>query len=183
MSAPLQSVAGWLLRQGRGLGWAGALGLALLAFAGAFAASANLPARDKLAESQHSLDELRTVLARRTRPEPGPRERMSRFYAGFPVATELPKVLLRLHGYALARGVVSQRADYRESAEAGTPLTRVLVTLPVKGAYPQLQAWLADVSLEMPQVGLEELRFSRENIGQHELDAEVRFVVFLRRAS
>lgn len=183
MNARLIPLATWAVRQVRGLGWAGAVGLALLAFAAAFGFSAGVPARKQLVEAVNGLDELRDQLKRRQAPAPGPRQRTDAFYARFPAQSDLPDVLLRLHGYALARGVMSQRADYREAPETGTPLTRVLVTLPVKGRYPQLRAWLADISTEMPQVGLEELRFTREDIGKVDLDAEVRFVVFLRRPS
>jgi Tfp pilus assembly protein PilO len=182
MHGVLRSFARYAVVQGRSLGWAGALGAALLAFATAFWFSGAQPARERLFEAQRDLDTLRAELARPGRLEPGPRERVSGFYAGFPVRAELPDILLRLHGYALARGVTSQRADYREAGDAaGTPLVRVIVALPVKGRYPQLRAWIADVMSELPQVGLDELRISRDTVGREELEAEARFVVFLRR--
>lgn len=183
MKPLLLRISRMLVVQARALGWGGALGLALLAFAAAFWFSGAQPARVRVAEAQRDLDSLRTELARPGNPELGPRERASAFYNAFPTRAELPDLLLRLHGYALARGVASQRADYREASDAtGTPLVKVIVALPVKGRYPQVRAWLADILAELPQVGLEELRIARDGVERADLEAEARFVVFLRRA-
>jgi len=172
----------WCARRLRELGWAGALGLALLAFAAAFLVSGVWPLQDKLAGTRASALDLQARLRRPGALEPGPRQRVDAFYQRFGDYASLPELLVRLHGYALARGVNSRKADYRETPETGTPLVRIVVTLPVTAQFDALRAWLADVSAEMPGVALESLRVARDGIGKAEVEAEAHFIVFLRRA-
>jgi hypothetical protein len=172
----------WSGRRLRELGWAGALGFALLAFATAFLVSGVWPVQDRLAGTRSSLLDLQSSLRRPGTLAPGPRQRVDAFYQRFGDDASLPELLIRLHGYALARGVNSRKADYRESAETGTPLVRVVVTLPVTASFEALRAWLADISAEVPGISLESLRVSREGIDKPDVEAEARFFVFLRRA-
>lgn len=62
-----------------------------------------------------------------------------------------------------------------------TPLEQVSLELPVRGAYPEIRNWLTDVLAAMPEVALDGLSFKRADIGSPDVEARVRFVIFLRR--
>jgi hypothetical protein len=177
MKARLQEA---LLRSFRAAGWAGVLGIALLGFALSFDLSGNRALADEADALQRQ-----THALRRAKPAPlaeSERARLERFYAGFPPADELPDILVRLSGYALARGVHLDKADYRSAAESGTPLEKVSLELPARGTYPVLRAWLSDVLDEMPEVAVAGLSLKRQGIASGEVEAQLRLVIYLRRA-
>lgn len=177
--ADVQESAGRAFRRA---GWAGVLGFALLVCALSFDYSGN----HALEAEVESLGQEAQALARRlhhpARPQASARQRLEAFYAGFPVGTTLPDLLVRLHGHAQARGVALERADYRTAAEAGTPLERVSLDLPARGSYPVLRAWLDDLVAEMPELALESVSLRRERIDEPQLEARVQLAFFLRRA-
>lgn len=167
----------------RRAGWAGALGAILLAVAlvgGAFGRAA-LDAR------RYALDAERIGLARSDRAAvaaragSSPTERISDFYARFPALRELPRTLTRLHAHGDRHGLSFERADYRSSEEAGTPLLRVSLNLPVRGEFGQIYGWLSELLGDMPEVALEALSVRRGDSEVGLVDAEVRLAVFVRR--
>lgn len=170
------------VRTFRAAGWAGVVGIALSVFAVCFDLSGN---RALEAEAD-ALDQEARALHQRLRAHPdaaivSDRARLERFYGQFPDADGLPDLLVRLHGYALARGLHLDRAEYRAAPEGGTPLERVTLELPARGPYPVLRTWLADVLAEMPEVALDGLSLRRASLATPEVEAQLRFVVFLRR--
>ncbi|HNA66455.1 MAG TPA: hypothetical protein PK229_01750 [Rhodocyclaceae bacterium] len=170
------------VRTFRAAGWAGVVGVALTVFAVCFDLSGN---RALEAQADALEQETRSLRQRlRTHPEGvavPERTRLERFYGAFPATDALPDLLVRLHGYALARGLKLDRADYRSAPEGGTPLERVTLELPARGPYPVLRTWLADVLAEMPEVALDGLSLRRASMATPEVETQVRFVVFLRR--
>ena len=53
----------------------------------------------------------------------------------------------------------------------------------IKGTYPQLRGFVAEVLEKVPAAGLEDVVIKREAIGVPTLDAQLRFVVYLGGAS
>lgn len=170
------------LRALNAAGWAGALGIGLCVFAVSFDLTGNralADAADQLRREARSL--AKTQRQHKRVPEVSERERLAAFYAGLPLAERLPELLVRLHGHALARGVPTDKADYRVQAVAGTPLEQVSLELPVRATYPAIRQWLDDVRAGMPELALDDLAFRRADIGKPDIEARVRFVIFLRR--
>lgn len=167
----------------RGAGWAGVLGVALTVFALAFDVSGNRP----LADEADALErQARSLLRQQRHAVPLPpteRERLDAYYRAFPASDGLPDLLVRIHGYALARGLTADKADYRSTPVAGTPLEQVALELPLHGRYAELRLWLGDLLAELPGVAVDGLLLKRANIGAEELDARVRLVIFLRGRS
>ena len=169
------------LRGFHAAGWAGVLGIGL----GVFALSFDLTGNRALADEADTLHQQARSLARSQRQRSAPvasdRERLDAFYARLPPAGSLPELLVRLHGHALARGLPTDKADYRVQALPGTPLEKVSLDLPVRGSYPAIRSWLADVLAAMPALALDELALRRADIGKPDIEARVRFVIFVRR--
>lgn len=169
------------LRIFRAAGWAGVVGVALAAFAVTFDMTGNRALEDEAESLRGQSRSLGKSLRKRAAPVLSERERLEAFHAGFPSADGLSDLLLRLHGHALARGVATDKADYRAALISGTPLEQVSLELPVRGAYPEIRNWLTDVLAAMPEVALDGLSFKRADIGSPDVEARVRFVIFLRR--
>ncbi|HMW53258.1 MAG TPA: hypothetical protein PLN96_16185 [Zoogloea sp.] len=139
--------------------------------------------RTLAAEAEALRQEARVVVSLRVRPlspEESDRQRLDRFYASFPDSAGLPDRLIRINGYALARQVAVDRAEYRSSKEPGTPLERVTLNVPAHGDYPTLRAWLGDVLTDMPELAVESLSLKRSTIADPVLEAQVHLAIFLK---
>lgn len=163
-------------------GWAGVVGIALCVFAVSFDLVGNRTLADEADALHLQARSLAKSQRQRSVPVASDRERLDAFYAGLPPASSLPELLVRLHGHALARGVPTEKADYRVQALAGTPLEKISLELPVRGSYPAVRSWLADVQAGMPELALDELALRRTDIGRADIEARVRFVIFVRPA-
>ncbi len=170
-------------RSARAAGLPGVLGITLALAALSFDLSGNqaLEAEADALHQQTRATERR--LRQPARMEPSARARLEAFNAAFPEAGSLPELLGRLHGHALARGVQLDKADYRSAADPQSPLERISLELPARGAYVLLRAWLDDVLAEMPEVALEHLSLRRPAMDATELEARVRLVILVRRGA
>ncbi|CAI06779.1 GspMb/PilO family protein [Aromatoleum aromaticum] len=161
-------------------GWAGAFGASLLAFALAFGFSGDA----EIGAQRDTLAEERARLLRPARPAAGatsdPRSRIDRYYAVFPVRAALPARLDRLHAVAEAQGIEIESAAYDTADVPDTPLERISLTLPVRGDFTRVYAWLAEALREIPELTLEALSVKRAAADSTEVEGEARFVLFVR---
>lgn len=175
----LQTMLVPLLHMAHQTGWAGALGVLCIAAAIGVSFGASQPLRQEIASIAQERRALHGM-ARKGAAERSPRERLQAFYARFPARDGLPDTLMRLHREAGKLGINSTRADYRDTPEAGTPLVRVRIELPVTGEYPALRTWLSALLTEMPALAIDGLSLQRDDIGSPQLKARVRFLLVLR---
>ena len=56
------------------------------------------------------------------------------------------------------------------------------VDLPVKGSYVQIRKFIVKVLNAMPSAALEEVSFKRESVGSGELEARIRFTIYMSAA-
>jgi len=164
------------------LRWQGVAGLALLA-CGAALALAVIPAR----QARHA--ELRAELeALHARPRagapaalPAGEARLLKFYAYFPPLATLPDWLERIYAAGARHGLALEAGEYRLVPEPGARLARYQLTLPVRGGYGPIRAFIAEVLREVPASALEEVGFRRDAIGSATLQARLRFALYLER--
>lgn len=81
--------------------------------------------------------------------------------------------IARHHAVALPEG------EYRVGSSPQGGFLTYEVTLPVKGAYPALQAFCEDVLLELPFASLDAIAFRREAVATDGVEAKVRFTLYL----
>ncbi|TVO60457.1 hypothetical protein [Denitromonas ohlonensis] len=161
-------------------GWAGAVGVALLAFALAFGLSTG----SEQAAQAESLAAERAALLKvadvSVQPVLSDRDRLAAFYTRFAPASELSSVLAKMHVAAAEHGLLPERGDYRSALVSGTPLVRVTATLPMRGSFDDLYAWLGQVLAEQPGAAVEQLSIKREQATAGQVSADVRVSVFVR---
>jgi hypothetical protein len=170
-----------LQRTVRGGGWAAWAGLALVLAALALATlgtAANDARRETIAAERARL---LAGAAPDGRPALSGRAQLQAFMAQFPPPQDLPAALTRVHAHADSHGLVVERTEYRPLDDAGQPLQRVLVSLPVQGSFAGLVAWLGDMLAAMPEVALESISVRRADPTLLVVDGEVRLHVYLRR--
>jgi Tfp pilus assembly protein PilO len=167
----------WLI----GLHWPGWAGVALLALALSVYAGAIRPGKARL----QALEREAAELARQTGGPAQPAERLtgrgqlSNFYAFFPLSEALPDVMARIEKAAQEHDLVLQKGEYRFGREPEFRLARYQMTLPVRGSYADVRGFVNDVLDTVPAMALEELVLKRETVDDPELEAEVRFLLYL----
>ena len=163
----------WLSWAWSRLGRPGRLGVLLLVAAGL----AGPLATDPLTQEADALSARSERLARR--PPPPPAAASQDWLAHLPASHAGQAHLARLFAAAEKAGVSLEEGRYRESRDPESGLDRLAIVLPVTGRYPALRAFLANALEGEPSLALEGLRLSRDGIGESEVQAEVRFVLFL----
>jgi hypothetical protein len=166
----------------RTLGPIGLIGLALLIGCAGFYAYAVRPVARELqvqkaaVEQARARDPFQSIASRESTQDYG------RFYAAFPPLSALPKELEKLYGLANAAKIDLAQGEYRmEKRPEG--LSTYRITLPVHGAYPDIRNFIGSTLQQMPHAALDAVRFERKRRGDNQLDAQVRFTLYLRTDS
>ena len=84
-----------------------------------------------------------------------------------------------VHLAAARHGLVLETGEYRLQHPPGARLARYELELPLKGTYPQLRAFLADVLKKIPAAAVDDVVIRRETVASPQLDAKVRLFVYL----
>jgi Tfp pilus assembly protein PilO len=162
----------------RRLGAAGVLGIGVALACAGFYAQALAPLEAQVAAERTALERLRA----RTPYQPvssGREQDLQRFYSLFPSAAQLGEELARVHRYARKSGLELAQGEYRlERRPEG--LWAYRVTLPVRGSYAQLRAFLSEVLAGMPIASLDALRFERKQALDTQIEAQVRLTLHAR---
>ena len=106
---------------------------------------------------------------------------LRRFHELFPHVDQLPAELEKLFGLARGAGLDLRQGEYRlERPSAG--LASYRVTLPVRGAYPQLRNFVNAVLRDLPIASIDALRFERRAAADSQLDAQLRLTVWFQNS-
>ena len=106
------------------------------------------------------------------------RDPLERLLAVFPPQNAIPDELERLFRLAEAQQLQLLQGDYR--LEKQSELLQVYrVTLPLRGSYPQVRAFVAAALNDMPYLSLDAIRFERQRVGDANVETRVKFSLFL----
>jgi Tfp pilus assembly protein PilO len=174
-------------RWGSLLGWPGALGMGGLAMCLALYLSAVQPAQQRLDTARLSASSLHERIARagqalndRARPVD---EQLTAFYRNFPSERDAADWIGRIAAIAQRDGLTLQQAEYKVGRDRAGKLTRFQMSLPLRGEYQTIRRFLSDLRAEIPVVSLEQVQFERQKVGDPQVDAKVRLIIFLEHAS
>ena len=174
-------VSPYVSRQIQRVGHTGVAGMGLLVFALAFFAGANLPLKTELAGLQTNVataNHARAESAAHARPSP---ELEARAFTGrLPPRSELPRITEKIVASATAAGIVLDRGAYDFSITPSKRLVRARMTFPVHGKYRAIRRFVDSTLATIPDAAVDGLRLQRKDIGATDIDAEVRFAIYLR---
>jgi hypothetical protein len=173
-------------RLGR-LGWPGVVGIGLWVMAAMFYFSAVLPAQQRLDEVRLSAASLHERIARAGRQmsagERPPAEQLAEFYRMFPDASNSPDWIGKIAATAQRCGLSLDQGEYRPARDKVGKLTRLQMTLPVRGEYRQIRQFLASTGATIPIASLEQVQFERQKVGDPLVDAKISLVLYLGQPS
>lgn len=81
---------------------------------------------------------------------------------------------------ALSRGLLPGGTEYKWQHLPAAKLAVVRITLPLKGSYGSLRGFVQDVFSEHAGLALEQFDMQRDSIASSQVEARLRFVLFLR---
>lgn len=110
-----------------------------------------------------------------------PQARLEALLAAFPARRQLPDELTRLNETLAAAGVRVDSAEYQPDSGKGGDFSALTVIMVVKLPYPRLRALFDAVREKMPTVAIDDVQLKRDAIGSGEVEARLRFKLFLRQ--
>jgi hypothetical protein len=166
-------------------GWAWAVALVLLAAAGASHWLVLQPLRAALAATQAEIARERSAQGIRRAPvEPSPQARdLAALQALLRASPEPAELVQTMASLAQAEQITWQQGDYQQQPHAATRLVQVQVTQPVRASYPQLRRYVEAVLRAVPNASLDQVTARRENVGQAQLEARLRWTLWLQKDS
>lgn len=170
-----------LLQWRRRLGWPGLAGAALAALAVLFYAVAALPEHFASLGLERRVAEAEAAARAGKAPEEQrPEVRLARFYQAFPARGTAPAWLEKIYAAGSAAGLVLDKGEYRLNPDPGRRLVRYEIALPVRGGYVQVRQFIQTVLAQIPTVALSDVEFRRATIGDPNVEARLRFILYLR---
>ncbi len=160
--------------------WPGVIGLACLA-AAAWVHVMVLPEmREQQVRAGGDLAQAERQAERRRQAgtSTAPLAPSQRFRAGFPPAGERHDRLAALVSLAALHGMPAPRIDLRWLA--GEPLARYEITMSVLAGYADLRAFMAAALASDPALSLEALQLRRTDAAAPQVEAELRWSLYLR---
>lgn len=119
-------------------------------------------------------------------PEVSPQERadaeLEDFRARFPGIEGLSDQLDLLFELTSQHGLAVDRADYALVEKAGGAMRRFEVTLPLRGSYVQVRAFVNSVLEQLPSVAIADIQLERGKIAEGRVNGNLRLVFFVRKA-
>jgi hypothetical protein len=81
---------------------------------------------------------------------------------------------------AKKHGLALSGTEYKWQRQPKVKLAEVRIAIPVKASYSPLRAFVKDVLTDVPGLALDQFELQRENIGSSDVDARLRFSLFLK---
>jgi len=149
----------------------------------AFFVGTNVPLRHQVVTLQQELEaakQARLESAANARPAPDTDARL--FLERLPARGQLPQMTETILAQASASGIALERGTYDFSVMPSRRVVRARMTFPVHGKYPDIRRFVDGTLAALPSAAVDGLRLERKDIGATEIDAQVRFAVYLREA-
>lgn len=161
------------------LGHAGIVGLALVAFCAAFAWGGLKPLHESVHETRAQV-ELISQRPRNLAAAPVQEKKLSARALDLPSAADALPQVMRLSDLAEAQGLKLRQGDYRLHRDRDAGVVAYQMHYPVTGSYAALRAFINRALEEFPALALEEVLIRRNSIGAQDVEARLRFTLYLR---
>jgi hypothetical protein len=136
-----------------------------------------------LIPGQNAIRALDADLARARHQPPAeitPEEGLGRLVSAFPTRGQIPAVLGVVLQQAQRAGVPLDVGHYSFIPAKSGSVGRYELEFPVRASYPQVRDFINRTLTAVPAAGLDKLRIERKTVADQVVNADVRFVVFVR---
>jgi hypothetical protein len=130
-------------------------------------------------DATHDL-ELRIANARQHPPAARPEDAAGKLVSSLPSREQMPAVLGQVLEQARSAGVRLATGHYAYSPPKAGQVARYELDFPLKAEYPSVRDFIDRILTAVPSAGLDKLDIERKAVGDTLVNADVRFVVFVR---
>lgn len=109
-----------------------------------------------------------------------PEQGLTRVVAELPTRAQMPAVLGQVLQQAQEAGIDLNKGQYSYSPASKGEVGRYELDFPVTAQYPAVRDFINRILTRIPAAGLHKLTIQRKVIGDPQVNADVRFVVFIR---
>jgi hypothetical protein len=109
-----------------------------------------------------------------------PEQGLIQAVAQLPTRAQIPAVLGQVLQQAQAAGVELEKGQYTYVASSSGGFGRYELDFPLKAQYPGVRDFINRTLTHIPAAGLDKLSIERKVVGDTQINADVRFVVFTR---
>lgn len=168
----------WIQR----LGWLVLTGITLIGIALVFYALVGKPEERHLRELQLEVTPTSSSVKQRSawRPE-SPRVAQLNFYRTLSPEKSMPDLMEKIFDAAYANDLFLDQGQFKRlPAQDGVTFSQYQMVLPMFGGYTEIRNFVNQVLQEIPTAALEGINFSRSDAKAPEVEAKVRFTVYLK---
>lgn len=115
--------------------------------------------------------------------ESGAADNLALFRSALGRQRDVEPGLRTLFGLAAKTGLVLRQGEYKRGVDRNAGLHTYQVNLPVKGSYAQVWQFALLALRALPHASLDDVSFRRDNIGDAQVEARLRFTLYLRDAA
>jgi hypothetical protein len=166
-------------------GWAWPLGLLVLAASVALQWAVLLPLRATLAQTRAELVNKQSAASASRAPDDPLSEgqELAALQAVLRVSPDPAELVRKMALLAQAEQISLQQGDFQQQLHPAIGVMEVHVTQPVRASYPQLRRYIESVLRAIPNASLDHVAARRENVGQAQLEARLRWSFWIRKDS
>lgn len=92
------------------------------------------------------------------------------------------ELLKALFAEAARAGIALSQGDYQRLSDTDGGYQKQQLTLPVRGAYPQIRKFVDTVLEKLPAASLDEISFRRDNVRSPVIEARLKLTIYLKDA-
>jgi hypothetical protein len=111
---------------------------------------------------------------------PSTNDNLALFYRSLGERNHAEQQLRILFALADKAGLVLSKGEYREAFDSNAHVYTYQLTLPVKGSYRAIRDFAMQSLRAIPFASLDEISFRRDAIGDTNVEARLRFTLYLR---
>lgn len=172
-----------ILRWIKSIGMSGMSGVTLLLLAIGLYLGAVMPQQERFVKlTQDVADEQARQKSAPLKPVVDTRSteaRLRLFYDFFPSQEKAPALLKTIYRAARDEAISLADGEYKYNNGKAGGIKMYQIDLPVRGSYIQIRKFIVKVLNAIPSVALDEVNFKRELVGSGELEARLRFIIYL----
>ncbi|QGZ41811.1 hypothetical protein IP92_00808 [Pseudoduganella flava] len=115
-------------------------------------------------------------------PPPTANENLSLFYATLGEKRHAEQQVKTLFDLAAKAGLTLAHGEYKFGYDKASRVTTYQIALPVKGTYNNIWQFALQVLADVPFAALDEVSFRRDTIAEANVEARLRFTLYLKDA-
>ena len=170
----------------RHLTWPWLAAFVLLAACIGFYLSVVIPEKHSLIELKQHLETMQQgeaglKVASQDMARSSPEGQLQAFYEKFPTENSVPDTLDKMIKLAQKKGLSPKQASYRIIKNNPGELLSYQITLPIKGAYPNIMTFAFELLANIPHCSLDNVGFQRQKIGDNVIEATLKMTLYIKR--